>query len=133
MTNTNCSEYSIKIQYPDDGQYVCPKHVELYTKIKLRNSLSCKLLLYEYITMHGLRNVKLGRNLSTSSTIKRNEISFLRKIVVCNIYGYVTEISLASGTPVARCKMVHLHNFRILRKFTLFIFNNLLNQTINIL
>jgi hypothetical protein len=113
MTNTDCCEYSIKTA--DDGQYVCTRHVELYTKIKLRNSASCKLLLYEYITMHGLRNVKLGKKLSTSSTIKRNEISFLRKIVVCNIYGYVTEISLASGTPVARCKMVHLHNLRILR------------------
>jgi hypothetical protein len=26
---------------PDDGQLVCPKNVELFTKIKLRNSASC--------------------------------------------------------------------------------------------
>jgi hypothetical protein len=31
MTNTNCCEYSIKT--PDDGQYICPKHVEFFTKI----------------------------------------------------------------------------------------------------
>jgi len=36
MTNTICCEYSTKT--PDDGQYVCPKHVELFTEIKLRNS-----------------------------------------------------------------------------------------------
>jgi hypothetical protein len=36
MTNTVCREYSIKT--PDDGQQVCPKHVELFTKIKLRYS-----------------------------------------------------------------------------------------------
>ena len=29
-TNTNCNEHSIKI--PDDGQYLCPKHVEFFTK-----------------------------------------------------------------------------------------------------
>jgi hypothetical protein len=28
MTNTNCCEYGIKA--PDDGQYICPKHAELY-------------------------------------------------------------------------------------------------------
>jgi len=30
MTNTYCCEYSIKT--PDDGQYICPKHVEFFTK-----------------------------------------------------------------------------------------------------
>jgi len=43
MTNTYCCEYSIKT--PDDGQYICPKHVQSFTKIKLRNSASCWLLL----------------------------------------------------------------------------------------
>jgi len=39
MTNTCCSEYSIKT--PDDGQQICLKHVEFFfTKIKLRNSAS---------------------------------------------------------------------------------------------
>jgi len=47
MTNTNCCVCSIKT--PDDGQYVCPKHVEFDVKIKLRNSASCWLLLYEEI------------------------------------------------------------------------------------
>ena len=41
---------------PSSG--VCPKHVELCIKIKLRNSASCWLLLYEYITIHGPQNVK---------------------------------------------------------------------------
>jgi len=43
MTNTNFCEYSIKT--PDDGQQVCPKHVEFFTKIKWRNSVPCWLLL----------------------------------------------------------------------------------------
>ena len=43
MTNTNCCEYNIKTS--DDGQYVCLKHVEFFTKIKLRNSASFWLLL----------------------------------------------------------------------------------------
>jgi len=43
MTNTSCCEYSIKT--PDGGQYVCPKHVEYFIKIKLRISASCWLLL----------------------------------------------------------------------------------------
>jgi len=30
MTNTSCFEYSIKT--PDDGQYMCPKHVDFFTK-----------------------------------------------------------------------------------------------------
>jgi len=34
------------------------EHVELCIKIKLRNSASCGLLLYEYITMDGPRKVK---------------------------------------------------------------------------
>jgi hypothetical protein len=43
MTNTSSCEYSIKT--PDDGQQVCPKHVEFFTKIELRNSASRWLLL----------------------------------------------------------------------------------------
>jgi hypothetical protein len=38
MRNTNCCEYSIKT--PDDGQSICPKHAELFTKIKLRKVAS---------------------------------------------------------------------------------------------
>jgi hypothetical protein len=33
------------VETPDDGQYVCPKHVEFFIKIKLRNSASCWFLL----------------------------------------------------------------------------------------
>ena len=47
MTNTYCCVYSVET--PDDGQYVCPKHIEFCTKINLRNSASCWLLLLEYI------------------------------------------------------------------------------------
>jgi len=43
MTNPSCCEYSIPT--PDDGQYACPEHVEFFTKIKMRNSASCWLLL----------------------------------------------------------------------------------------
>ena len=49
MTNTSCFEYSIKT--PDDGQWVCPKHVELYVKVVLRNSASGWLLLYKSVSM----------------------------------------------------------------------------------
>jgi hypothetical protein len=56
MTNTNSYEYCIKT--PDDGQYVCLKHAEFFTKIKLRNSAYCWFLWYEYITTHGPLNVK---------------------------------------------------------------------------
>jgi hypothetical protein len=38
-----CCEYSIKT--PDDGQQICLKHVEFFTKIKLRNSATRWLLL----------------------------------------------------------------------------------------
>jgi len=37
----------------------CPKHVESYIKIKLINSTSCWLLLYEYDTMDGPQNVQI--------------------------------------------------------------------------
>jgi hypothetical protein len=47
MTNTSCCEYSIKT--PDDGQQICPKHVEFFTKTKLRNSAS-RWLFYENIS-----------------------------------------------------------------------------------
>jgi len=43
MTNTYCCVYSIKT--PDDGHLICPKHVEFFTKVKLRNSASRWLLL----------------------------------------------------------------------------------------
>jgi len=50
MTNTSFREYSIKT--PDDGQQICPKPVEFFTKIKLRNSTSCWLLLKEYMYIY---------------------------------------------------------------------------------
>ena len=40
------------------GSEVEMENVEFCIKIKLRNSASCWLLLYEYITMHDLQNVK---------------------------------------------------------------------------
>jgi len=43
MTNTSYCEYSTKTA--DEGQYVCPKHVELFTKIKLKNGAFVWLLL----------------------------------------------------------------------------------------
>jgi len=30
MTNSSCCEYTIKT--PDDGQYICPKHLEFFNK-----------------------------------------------------------------------------------------------------
>ena len=49
-----CFEYSIKT--PDDGQHVCPKHVEMYIKIKLRNNTPCWLLSYEYCNLLSVRS-----------------------------------------------------------------------------
>jgi len=57
MTNTYFCEYSIKT--PDDGQYIGPKHVEFFTKIKLRNSASRWLLLLKCFTLLFLN--RLGR------------------------------------------------------------------------
>ena len=38
MKNAYCCVYSVDT--PDDGQQICPKHVEFFNKIKLRNSAS---------------------------------------------------------------------------------------------
>ena len=43
MKNASCCEYSVKT--PEDGQEVCPKNVECFTKIMLRNSASFWILL----------------------------------------------------------------------------------------
>jgi len=43
MTNIHCCVYSVET--PDGGQQICPKHVEFFTKINLRNSASRWLLL----------------------------------------------------------------------------------------
>jgi len=43
MTNTYCCEYSIN--KPDDGQQICSKKIEFFTKIKLKNNASLWLLL----------------------------------------------------------------------------------------
>jgi len=43
MTNTYCCVYSVET--PDDGQYICPKHGEFFSKVNLRNSVFRWLLL----------------------------------------------------------------------------------------
>jgi len=52
----SCCEYSFET--PDDGQLVCPIHVQRFTKLKMRISASCSLPFYECIRMHGPQNVK---------------------------------------------------------------------------
>ena len=47
MTNTFC--FVDSVEAPDDGQWICPKHVEFFIKINLRNSACLWLLLYERI------------------------------------------------------------------------------------
>jgi hypothetical protein len=44
---------------PDDGKEICPKYVQLYIKIKLRDIASCWLLLYKYIMCISTLNIKL--------------------------------------------------------------------------
>jgi hypothetical protein len=45
---------------PDDGLQICPKHVEVDWRNKLRiNSASSWFLLYRYIEMHGQQNIKI--------------------------------------------------------------------------
>ena len=44
---------------PDDGTVNLPEACRVLYQIKLRNSASYWFLLYEYITLHGPRNVKL--------------------------------------------------------------------------
>jgi len=76
MTNTFCCAYSIKT--PDDGQQICPKHVEFFTKINLRNSASRWLLLREYIK---LSNPDSGMSIATlqehTTAIFRVDVSAL--------------------------------------------------------
>jgi len=55
MTNTCCCVY--RVETPDDGQQICPKHVDYFIKINLGNSASHWLVLQEYISMHGPLNV----------------------------------------------------------------------------
>jgi len=43
MTNTYCCVYNVGT--PDDGQQICPKHVEFFNKTNLWNSASRWLLL----------------------------------------------------------------------------------------
>jgi hypothetical protein len=43
ITNTCCCVCDAET--PEDGQKICQKHVEFFTKINLRNSASCWLLL----------------------------------------------------------------------------------------
>jgi len=51
MKNACCCVYSVET--PDDGQKICPKHVEFFIKINLGISASRWLLLQEYITIRG--------------------------------------------------------------------------------
>ena len=54
-----CTLYIVySVETLDDGQYICPKHVEFFIKMNLRNSASRWLLLYEYITMDVPMNIK---------------------------------------------------------------------------
>jgi len=78
MTNTNFYEYSIRT--PEDRQKICPKHVEFFTKIKLRNSASLWLLLQEYITMYGPLNVKFT-NLHYTRIISETILGFRRILI----------------------------------------------------
>jgi len=43
IKNPCCCEYSTKT--PDDGQWVCPRHVQFFAEIKSRDSASRWLLL----------------------------------------------------------------------------------------
>jgi len=43
MTNTYCCVYTVET--PDDGQLICPKHVEFFITINLRQSAFRWLLL----------------------------------------------------------------------------------------
>jgi len=40
---TNASRCENSVETADDGQQICPKHVEFFIKINLRNSSSCWL------------------------------------------------------------------------------------------
>jgi hypothetical protein len=50
---------------PDDGLQICPKHVEVDWRNKLRvNSASSWFLLHRYIEMHGQQNIKCSVSFS---------------------------------------------------------------------
>jgi len=59
MTNTNCFVYSIKT--PDDGQYICQKHVEFFIKNNLEKEcislvfiirINQQMHIYEHVQSH---------------------------------------------------------------------------------
>ena len=99
ICHTSCCEYGIKT--PNDGQYVCPKHLEFFTKIKLRNSASCWFLLQECITMCGSLNVKFAyffliRILACLVTRKVVSCAFDGVKRVSNLLQYTSPSSLYS-------------------------------------
>ena len=75
MTNTYCRVYDVET--PDDGQYICPKHVEFFIKINLRNSASRWLLLWEYITMHGPLIVRFVGEYYVSDIGRRSKLELI--------------------------------------------------------
>jgi len=63
---------SSQYKNPDYGQYICPKNVESFSKINLRNSACCWVLLQEYITIHSRLNVKIIHLISNMELILEN-------------------------------------------------------------
>ena len=58
-TRTNCFVYTVYSIPPDDGLKICPKHVEVDWRNKLRiNSVSSWFSLHGCIETHGQQNIK---------------------------------------------------------------------------
>jgi hypothetical protein len=67
-TRSNGCVYIYSIP-PDDELQICPKHVEVDCRNKLRiNSVSSWFLLQGYIEMHGQQNIKILKNTGHSSS-----------------------------------------------------------------
>ena len=63
MTNTYCCVY--KVETPDDGQQICPKHVQFFIKINLTKQCISLAFIIEYIMTHGPLNVKVNQQMHT--------------------------------------------------------------------
>jgi hypothetical protein len=106
MENKNFCEYSIEAL--DDGQQICPKHVECFTKIKLRNSASCWLLLKDVFASYV--NFELPVS-NIAVTIPESRECMYVSINVCTyvcmyVYTYIIEQSFLC---IYECFLPSLH------------------------
>jgi len=104
-------DYSIP---PDEGLQICPKHVEVYCRNKLRiNSESSWFLLHRCIEVYGQQNIKDYYVLCSMEVVYRTEWLSVWRLSYLSALIYFTrniiELSLARFTalPLPHCEHKH--------------------------